>query len=345
MRERLEESKVHVSKRLIDAMWAVERSALEIALIVDDSDRLIGILTDGDIRRALLNGAGIDAPVADWLQRQFTSVTPRAGRVEVMDLMRARKFGQIPIVDDAGRLVGLHLLHDILGAEVRPNWAVIMAGGKGTRLRPITEQVPKPMLRVAGRPILERIVLHLVGSGIRRLFLSINYLGHLIEEHFGDGKRFGCSIEYLREEKPLGTGGSLSLLPEHPADPLVVMNGDLVTEADIGAMLDFHRAGGQQATLAVRRYFHIVPFGCVDVEGSRVVRMEEKPTLTRLVNAGIYVLDPSVVARAPQHQIGMPDLLEQCLAQNEGVGAFEIEADWIDVGQREQLKLAREGES
>jgi NDP-sugar pyrophosphorylase family protein len=260
-----------------------------------------------------------------------------------MDLMRSRVFSQIPIVDAEGKLVGLHLLHDIIGAEARPNWAVIMAGGKGTRLRPLTDQIPKPMIRVAGRPILERIVLHLVGFGIRRIFLSINYLGHVIEEHFGDGARFGCSIQYLREDKPMGTGGSLVLLPERQTNPVLVMNGDLVTEADVGAMLEFHGAGGQSATLGVRRYWHVVPFGCVELDGDKVVSIEEKPTVTRLVNTGIYVLDPKVVERVPSEPVGVPDLLEDCLARGEHVRAFEIEADWIDVGQRDQLRLAREG--
>lgn len=344
-RKRLEASRVALSATLRDAMWALERGATEIVLVVDHDDRLIGIFTDGDIRRALLRGATLDAPVEPHVQRTFTAVSPQASRAEVIDLMRARTIGQIPIVDDAGKLVGLHLLHEIIGAEERPNWAVIMAGGQGRRLRPITEEIPKPMIRIAGRPILERVVLHLVGFGIRRIFLSVNYLGHIIEQHFGDGSRFGCQIDYLRETKPLGTAGSLSLLPEAPTAPVLVMNGDLVTEAEIGAMLEFHATGGQRATVGVRRYSHTVPFGCVELDGERIVQMEEKPNLVRLVNAGIYVLDPALVERvAPDQELGMPTLLEQCIARDERVCAFEIQADWIDVGQRDQLRQAREGE-
>lgn len=342
MRDRLARCKVHRDKRIVDAMWALDRGAAEIALVVDDRDHLVGVLTDGDIRRALLHGAALDSALAPIMQTQFTTVSPQASRDEVMDLMRSRVFGQIPIVESDGKLVGLHLLHDIIGAETRPNWAVIMAGGQGTRLRPLTDQVPKPMIRIAGRPILERIVLHLVGLGVRQIYLSINYLGHVIEQHFGDGSRFGCSVQYLREEKPMGTGGSLSLLPA-PRDPVLVMNGDLVTEADVGAMLEFHAAGGQAATLGVRRYWHVVPFGCVRLDGTKVVAIEEKPTVTRRVNTGIYVLDPKVIARVPPEPVGMPDLLEDCLARGEEVRAFEIEADWIDVGQRDQLRQAREG--
>ena len=344
MSERLERCKVRSSGTLRDAMVALDRGAAEIALIVDDGEVLIGIMTDGDVRRALLAGASLEGALEPYVQRNYTRVAPDAGRAEVVDLMRARRFGQIPIVDETGRLVGLHVLHEVLGATQRPNWAVVMAGGKGTRLHPITETIPKPMIKVAGRPILERVVLHLVGFGIRRIFLSVNYLGHVIEEHFGDGSRFGCRIEYLCEDTPLGTGGALSQLPEPPADPLIVMNGDLVTEAEIGAMIDFHVRGGQIATIGVRRYTHTVPFGCLEVEGDRVVSFEEKPTLVRLVNAGIYVLDPALPGRVPKNQLfGLPTLLEDCLDRKEKLSAFEIHADWIDIGQRDQLKRAREG--
>ena len=326
-------------------MWALERGATEIALVVDADERLVGILTDGDVRRALLSGATLDAPLADHAQPKFTAVLPRASRAEVIDLMRARRIGQIPIVDEQGKLVGLHLLHEMIGAEERRNWAVVMAGGQGKRLRPITEEIPKPMIRIAGRPILERVVLHLVGFGIRRIFLSVNYLPHVIEQHFGDGSRLGCRIEYLREDKPLGTAGALALLPEKPTDPLLVMNGDLVTEAEIGAMLEFHARGGQHATVGVRRYSHTVPFGCVELDGERIIQMEEKPSMVRLVNAGIYVLAPELVGRVqPGQEIGMPTLLDGCLERDEKVCAFEIHADWIDVGQRDQLRRAREGE-
>ena len=342
MRDRLAKCRVHVSKNLIDAMWSLERGACEIALVVDDDERLLGTLTDGDIRRAQLNGAGLDTPLQPWAQRAFTAVTPDVGRAEVIDLMRARTIHQIPILDGNGRLIGLHLLHEMIGSADRPNWAVIMAGGQGERLRPMTEHVPKPMLRVAGRPILERLVLHLVGFGVRRIFLSINYLGHLVEEHFGTGERFGCQIEYLREERPLGTAGSLSLLPSVPEHPLLVMNGDLVTQADIGAVLDAHSAARASATMVVRRYFHTVPFGCVDVEDGRIVHMEEKPRLMRLVNAGIYVLDRAVLGAIPKTtETTMPVILDECLVRGERVHAFEIVDDWIDVGQREQLDRAR----
>jgi NDP-sugar pyrophosphorylase family protein len=239
-------------------------------------------------------------------------------------------------------VVGLHLLHDMVGTTEVQSWAVVMAGGKGTRLAPLTHHLPKPMIPVAGRPILERIVLHLVGAGIRRIFLSVNYLAHMVEEHFGDGAGFGCKIEYLRETKPLGTGGALSLLPERPTAPLLVMNGDLVTQFDVQAILRKHEVSGAAATVASRRYFHTIPFGCMTLDGERLTQMEEKPTFSRMVNAGIYVVSPDLLARVPQEtEYTMPALLDDCLRRNEIVTAWELQDDWIDVGQREQLKQAR----
>jgi NDP-sugar pyrophosphorylase family protein len=259
--------------------------------------------------------------------------------------MRARRISAVPVVDEAGRPVALHLLDEAIIPVDRQNWAIVMAGGRGVRLRPLTESIPKPMLQVAGRPILERIVLHLVGHGIHRVYLAIGYLGHLIEEHFGDGRDFGARIDYLRENVPLGTGGALGLLPERPDQPLLVMNGDLVTQADLGALLDAHSADTERvATVGIRRYVHAVPFGCVDRDGDRVVRLEEKPALMRDVNTGIYALSPALVARVePGRALAMPDLIGDALERGERVGAFEIEDDWIDVGQREHLDQARGG--
>jgi dTDP-glucose pyrophosphorylase len=329
---------------IADAMRAIDGGRASVALVVDAGGRLVGILTDGDIRRALLAGATLADPVGEHVRTDFLRVAPATSRVEVLDLMQARSINQVPVVDAAGRVVALHLLREVVGSHERPNWAVVMAGGRGARLGELTADRPKPMVNVAGRPILERIVLHLVGSGIRRIFISINYLGHVIEAHFGDGSRHGCEIAYLREEQPLGTAGSLSLLPERATEPLLVMNGDLVTDAPLGAIVDWHAAGGHAATIALRRYVHEVPFGCVSLDGDRVTSLEEKPRLTSLVNTGIYVIEPDVAARVPRDTPRtMPDLLEEVIEAGETVRGFEIESDWLDVGRRDQLELARVG--
>ncbi len=344
MASRLETCLVPITGSLRDAMVTLDRGARQIALVVDADGRLAGVLTDGDLRRALLAGAGLADPLEARMARRFVAVRERDGRAEALDLMLARHISAVPVVDERGRPAGLHLLHEYVEPVERPNWAVVMAGGQGVRLRPLTDNVPKPMLSVAGRPILERIVLHLVGHGIRRIFVSVNYLGHVIEDHFGDGGRFGAQIEYLHETEPLGTAGSLVLLPQVPERPVLVMNGDLVTSADLGRLLDAHAAGGTVATVGVRRYLHTVPFGCVQRDGDRLVALEEKPTLTREVNTGIYVLEPALLAHVPADSASsLPDLLEGALDRDEPVGVFDIEGDWIDVGQRDQLDRARSG--
>ncbi len=343
MYRQLEKCCIHASKSLMEGLCVIEAGGVGLALVIDDHRHLKGTLTDGDVRRALLAGLALNSPLAPHMCEKYTFVLPETGRAEVLDIMQARYLEQVPVVDRHGKLVGLHLLHELIGAASRSNWAVIMAGGKGTRLYPITKDIPKPMIRVAGRPILERILLHLVGLGIRRMYLSVSYLGHVIEEHFGDGSKFGCQIEYLRETEPLGTGGALALLPAKPTEPVVVMNGDLITQANVVDMLSLHAAGGHVATMAVRRYTHQVPFGCVEIDGNRICRVEEKPILDRFINAGIYVLSPEIIGRIPNKFFPITDLFVNCLERGETVGAFEIEEDWIDVGQREHLKKAQEG--
>jgi dTDP-glucose pyrophosphorylase len=323
---------------------ALDRGAGRIALAIHPDGRLAGVITDGDIRRALLRGAALDDPIEPIVTREPIAVGAGESRAAALELMSARRISAVPVVDRRGVPVGIHFLHEFLERRERTNWAVVMAGGEGTRLRPLTDTVPKPMLRVAGRPILERIVLHLVGSGFRRIFLSINYLGDVIEAHFGDGSGYGARIEYLREEAPLGTGGALGLLPARPSEPLLLLNGDLVTSADLGGLLDFHTAGGFQATIGFRRYLHTIPFGCLERDGDRVIALDEKPTVEREVNTGMYALDPAVVALVPRGApTSMPELISAALAAGRQVGAFEIEDDWVDVGVREQLVRARGG--
>ncbi len=342
MEDRFKECLVLASQSLRTGMIAMGRSGAEISLVIDEEGRLVDTLSDGDVRRALLRGSDLDSPLGPHIERHYVAVGPEAGRAEVLDLMQARNIRQIPALDESGRVVGLHLMHELIGQTVKPNWAVIMAGGQGARLRPITENIPKPMIRVAGRPILERIVLHLVGFGFQEIFLSVNYLGHVIEEHFGDGGQFGCRIHYLREDEPLGTGGTLALLPERPTHPVLVMNGDLVTQVKADKLLDYHNRGEFKATIGMRRYLHPVPFGCLSLtEEGDVMGLEEKPVLERWINAGIYVLSPEVIGCVPKKFYPVTELLEGMIKDGQRIGAFEILDDWIDVGQKEQLAAAR----
>jgi dTDP-glucose pyrophosphorylase len=330
-----------------DALAAIDAGAREIALVVDGESRLVGTVSDGDLRRALLGGAVLDDPVAPHLARRPVVVGPGAGRAEVLDLMRARALGQIPVVDADGRLCGLHVIRELLGAVERDTSAVVMAGGRGTRLAPLTDTLPKPMVRVAGRPLLERLVLHLVGQGIRRVVLAVNYLGDVIEAHFGDGEAFGCRIAYLREDPahPLGTGGALGLLRGAgllPSSPMLVMNGDLLTQFDVGDLLASHAASGAAATVAVGDHVHELPFGVVEIDGDRLVALREKPAAHWTVNAGVYVLDPALVDRVPAGAaFPLPALLEDCLRRGDPVHVWRLTDEWADVGRPADLARAR----
>lgn len=343
MRQLFESVCMRESGTLFEALEVLQKGGAGIALVQDDAGRLLGILTDGDIRRALLERAALTDSVAPHVSHDMTTVGPEAGRAEVLDLMQALKIHQVPVVDGGGFVKGLHLLHEVLGAVDRPNWAVIMAGGRGVRLGDLTSHTPKPMLKVAGRPILERLILHLVGFGIRRIFLSVHYLPEVIRNHFGDGSRFGCQIEYLLENQPLGTGGALSLLPEKPLHPVLVCNGDLITQADIDAMIRFHENDNFAMTVGVRDYSYQIPFGCAELDGKSLVSLSEKPSMVHHINAGMYLIAPSVLERVPETYFPITDLIQSCLDSGKRVGAWRIEDDWIDVGQRHELDRARNG--
>lgn len=329
------------------ALSAIDKYGIKDALVVDGDGRLVGAVAENDIRRALLAGTGLDAPVYPLVREAPPAVKPSEGRAEALDLMRALGLKVVPVVDGEGRVVGVHTEHETIGVTPRDNWAVVMAGGRGTRLAPLTDEMPKPMLPVAGRPILERLVLHLVGSGVNRIFLSVNYLGNLIENHFGDGSQFGCTIEYLREapDQPLGTGGALRLLHElgHDATaPLLVMNGDLVTAFSVERLLEAHASRDVVATIAVSEYQHQVPFGVLEASQERLLRIVEKPTRSWQVNAGIYVLEPTLLARIPRGELfPITDLFDDCLASDLPIGIWQMREHWQDIGRPHELAQAR----
>lgn len=326
---------------VLQTMQVIDRSGVEVALVCDQRRKLLAVVTDGDIRRHLLRGGGLDAAIGQVGNRRFTAVPPSATRVDAVQLMAERSWKSLPVVDAKGVLVDLHTIQTALLTQRSESWAVVMAGGKGERLGELTQAIPKPMLPIGDRPILERIVNHLVSHGIRRIFISVAHYAKQIEDHFGDGARMFCRIEYLHEDTPLGTGGPIALLPERPAAPLVVMNGDLLTSINISRMLAFHRAGEFAATLALREHVVKVPFGVAELDGPRVVRLVEKPTLNYRINAGIYVLDPAVVARVPSGRMfPITELFDGCLKDGLPLGAYHMQEAWNDIGLPEEYERA-----
>lgn len=328
-------------------MRALDQGGIEICLVIDPENRLVGTITDGDLRRAMLGGAGLDDIVDGYLVPDPVTVSPDESRNQVLDLMRARTIGQIPVVDAERRLVGIHVLHEVIGRVERQNIALIMAGGRGKRLAERDYPVPKPMLEVAGRPILERIVLHLVGWGIKRINISVNHQAEVIESHFEDGKEFGCKIDYLREapDRPLGTAGALGLLAqggELNDEPVILMNGDLVTDFSVGSLLARHADTGAAVTLGVKEYAHKIPFGVIEQDQQGFfLAQDEKPTMTWPVGAGICVISADLVRNVPVAHADLPDLVRMWAGAGHRVALWEIDSDWMDIGRPDELDRAR----
>ena len=328
---------IGVEDTLRRAIEMIDSGAVQVALVVDGAGSLLGTVTDGDIRRGILRGVGLDERVSLVMNPHPVTAHIDTSREELLVLMtsRSRPIKQMPLVDEQGRVVGLELLDNLLrGPSVKENPVIILAGGQGTRLRPLTDHTPKPLLKVDDRPVLELILHQLQGYGFHRLYLSVNYLGDQIEEYFSNGQRYGLSIGYLREPEPLGTAGPLALVPRPLDLPGVVVNGDLLTKVNFDRLLEFHREGGFRLTIGVKQYPFQLPFGVVVTQGERVVEFREKPEETRLINAGVYVLNPEVIDLVPQGtHYDMNQLIEKVMGQEGGqVGAFLIHEYWMDIG-------------
>ncbi|MEO6407816.1 MAG: nucleotidyltransferase family protein [Burkholderiaceae bacterium] len=327
---------------LQQAIRCLDETGLQIALVVSNSGALIGTLTDGDIRRGLLRGLALGSPVDEITHRNPLVVPPQWGRDMVLQLMQANKIHQLPVVDETRHVVGLHLWDELLVPEPRANLMVIMAGGRGTRLHPHTEHCPKPLLPVGDKPMLEHIIERARAEGFHRFVLAVHYLGHMIEDYFGDGSRWQVRIDYLREPAPLGTAGALSMLDPTPDAAFVVTNGDVLTDIRYGEMLDFHARHGAAATMAVRLHEWQHPFGVVKTEGVNIVGFEEKPISRSHINAGIYVLEPHALdALSAQEHCDMPALFARLQDRPARTIVYPMHEPWLDVGRPDDLERAR----
>lgn len=325
---------------LAEALEAIENGSAKIALVVDGERRLLGTVTDGDIRRALIAGVSLTAPVRLVMSAEPVTASADASRRELLALMQQRGLVHLPLLDDAGRVVGVETLAEIVQPAPRPNPVVLMAGGRGIRLGALTKEQPKPLIRVGSKPILETVIDGLAAAGFWRFYISVNYRAAMLEEYFGDGSRWGVSIDYLRETTPLGTAGALSLLPESDLSTLV-MNGDLLTRVDFSTVLDFHVQEGAAATMCVRPYESQIPFGSVVLDGNQITQIEEKPATRFLVNAGIYVLEPRVLRLVEPHAaLDMTSLFDRAREQGLTTVAFRIGEYWMDIGRVEDLTQA-----
>lgn len=326
-----------------DAIQNLDKVALQIVLIVDNENKLIGTLSDGDIRRGLLRGLQLDSPIESIIFRNPLVVPESLQRDLVLQLMTVNKIRQIPIVDENGRPLGLHLWDHLAQPVQRNNVMVIMAGGRGTRMQPYTEDCPKPMLQVAGKPMLEHIIQQAKAEGFHEFIISLHYLGHVIENHFSDGTHLGVKIHYLREETPLGTAGALSLMETRPKKPFVITNGDVMTDIRYSELLDFHIRHSADATMAVRLHEWQHPYGVVQTQGIRIAAIEEKPISRTHINAGVYVLSPSVLDYLDAGEpCDMPALIERIRGAGQQTIAYPMHEPWLDVGHPADLEKANQ---
>jgi dTDP-glucose pyrophosphorylase len=324
------------------AIQSLENSCMQIVLAVSDKNKLLGTITDGDIRRGLLKGLKLDGSINGVMHRSPLVVPPDIGRELVLQLMQANKIHQLPVVDHDGAVVGLHLWESIVSPKVIDNPMLIMAGGRGTRLGSHTENCPKPMLEVGGKPMLQHIIESAVADGFQNFTISLHYLGNMIEEYFGDGNKWGVSIEYLREEFPLGTAGCLSIISNEPRVPFVVTNGDVLTDIRYSDMLDFHVRYNAIATMAVRQYEMQNQFGVVKTKGVEIEGFEEKPIYRSHINAGIYVLNPVALNHLEAKQYcDMPVLFERIKQTAGRTIVYPMHEPWLDVGRPDDLVLAQ----
>ncbi|RIX47311.1 CBS domain-containing protein [Paenibacillus nanensis] len=326
---------------IMEALFIIDKGSVQIALVVDEEQRLIGTITDGDIRRGILRGIELNSEVRLIMQSSPIVSTEDDSPEIVFAKMKNYHLKQIPIVDKLGKVVRLELLDEMIKFKRNDNWVVLMAGGLGSRLGELTKHCPKPLLKIGTKPILEVILENFIANGFYRFIISVNYKAEMIMSYFGDGSRWGVEILYVQENKRLGTAGALSLLPFLPDEPIIVMNGDLLTKVNFKQLLDFHIETKSKATMCVREYEYQVPYGVVRVNNDRLEGIEEKPVQRFFISGGIYVLSPDALQYIPQDTFyDMPSLFDKLLQLEAATSAFPIREYWMDIGRLDDFERA-----
>jgi dTDP-glucose pyrophosphorylase/predicted transcriptional regulator len=326
---------------ILEAIKTIDAGALQIALVVDEVNRLLGTVSDGDIRRAILKGTSLDKPVSEIMFTEPTVASGQESREFIVSLMKTRQLRQIPLLDHNRCVIGLDVWSDLINEQKIDNQVVLMAGGLGTRLGELTKDCPKPLLRVGNKPVLELILESCRDYTFKHFYISVNYKAEMVKDYFGDGSRWGVDIKYIEEKKRLGTAGALGLLPVKPTLPIVVMNADVLTKINFKHLLQFHEEHNSVATMCVREYEFQVPFGVVQVDNHRLKGICEKPIQRFFVNAGIYVLSPESLDLIPKDDFfDMPTLFERLVAANAETAVFPIHEYWLDIGRVDDFERA-----
>jgi dTDP-glucose pyrophosphorylase/predicted transcriptional regulator len=327
---------------ILEAIKIIDNSAVQIAMVVNEENILLGTVTDGDIRRAILHGVSLENPVERVMNAHPIVEKENQGKYAVLAKMKAKGLQQIPIVNDNGIVVGIEVLKDLINSKTKPNSVVLMVGGLGTRLQPLTNSCPKPLLQIGSKPILETIIENFIECDFRKFYFAVNYKANMIREYFGDGSKYGVEIQYLNEEKRMGTAGALSLLPEKPKYPILVMNGDLLTKVNFQHLLDFHIDHQSKATMCVREYSYQIPYGVIEIQKGQITEIQEKPICTSFVNAGIYVINPEILEMIPENAFyDMPELFNKVIKGKHQTSAFPIREYWMDIGQIDDFQRAQ----
>ncbi|QPH96110.1 nucleotidyltransferase family protein [Campylobacter concisus] len=339
----IENIKLKQNATIKEALGIIDSGAMQIALVVDDNDKLIGTLTDGDIRRGILRGLDLDSSIETIVFKEPAIAKISSTKEEILKLALSRKLHKIPVVDDNGRVLGIKEIEELVEPKIKTNRVILMVGGLGTRLRPLTQDTPKPMLKVGNKPILQTIVEKFAEYGFVNITMCVNFNASIIRDYFSDGKEFGVNIDYVLEQKRMGTAGALSLLKERPIEPFFVMNGDLLTNVNFEHIFNYHVLNKATATMCVREYDYEVPYGVVKMNDNKIIEIAEKPVQKFFVSAGIYMLSPEILDLIPQDEFyDMPTLFEKLIRLSKDVISFPIREYWLDIGRMEEYQRANE---
>ncbi len=327
-----------------DVIASIEDGGLRIALVLNNNEKLVGTICDGDIRRGLLRGLTLDSPLRSIIEKNCLKATPKSSKKEISKMMKENAISQIPIISENDDLIGLEVAEDLLPNSSKllvPNYALLMAGGRGIRLKPITNDCPKPLLPINGKPILEIILEQCIDSGIRNFFISVHYLADKIINYFGDGAKWDVNIKYVKESIPLGTAGALKLLPNEFDESIIVINGDVLTKTNFQDVLKYHAINSADITICAREHILSSPYGVIEVDGISFKSMIEKPSFRQLVNAGIYVINPSMINLIEDNKyLDMPEFISRAKNNKKSVIVYPVHEYWIDIGKPETLDKA-----
>lgn len=326
---------------LAKAIEIIDQTGLQIALVIDQERHLIGTVTDGDVRRAILRHMTLNQPVIKAMNSNPSYVCSEQARENAVLIMKQKKLRQIPVLNRDKQVIGLEIADDLIHLPVRSNWVILMAGGMGKRLQPLTDACPKPLLKVGDKPVLETILESFIEQGFKRFYISVNYMAHMIMDYFGDGSKWAVEIVYLNEPYPLGTAGPLAMLPVKPQEPVLLMNGDVLTKVNYRKLLEFHVENMTSATMCIKQQYNQIPYGVVKIYNNRLQQIIEKPSQHIFVNAGLYIFNPEILSYVPRgKRCDIPDLFKLLLDEGKEIAVFPIREYWIDIGRFDEYERA-----